>query len=274
MKNGLFSIGDFSRTCRLTVKALRLYDEQGIFKPGHVDPASGYRYYSSAQLAEADLIRLLRSLELPLEDIRRFIREEDPVRREALLEEHRRAIEERAERYRFIAASIERLLKEKEDVMERKIEIKELGDQPVLGVRFKTAMSEVGCHLGNSYGELFACLGKTGEFPAGPPFGLYHDDEYKEEDADVEACVPTVKLLPGEGNVKGYELSGAKVASTLHMGPYEQIGDTYQELMLWISEQGYRPSVPCREVYLVGPEQSDDPAEYRTEVQCPIVEVE
>ncbi|MBU4194738.1 MAG: MerR family DNA-binding transcriptional regulator, partial [Actinobacteria bacterium] len=55
MKNGLFSIGDFSRMCRLTVKALRLYDEQGVFKPGHADPASGYRYYSSAQLAEADL---------------------------------------------------------------------------------------------------------------------------------------------------------------------------------------------------------------------------
>ncbi len=272
MKNGLFSIGDFSRMCRLTVKALRLYDEQGIFKPGHVDPTSGYRYYSSAQLVEADLIRLLRSLELPLEDIRRFVREKDPVRREALLEEHRRAIEERAEGYRSIAASIERLLEEREGVMERKIEIKELGDQPVLGIRFKTAMSEIGDSLGNSYGELFACLGKTGEFPAGPPFLLYHDGEYKEEDADVEACVPTAKLLPGEGNVKGYGLSGAKVASTLHMGPYEQIGDTYQELMLWISDQGYHPSVPCREVYLVGPEQADDPAEYRTEVQCPIVE--
>ncbi|MBU4178851.1 MAG: GyrI-like domain-containing protein, partial [Actinobacteria bacterium] len=81
-------------------------------------------------------------------------------------------------------------------------------------------------------------------------------------------------IILRNGNVKGYELSGAKVASTLHMGPYEQIGGTYQELMLWISEQGYRPSVPCREVYLVGPEQSDDPAEYRTEVQCPIVEIE
>ncbi|MBU4194236.1 MAG: MerR family transcriptional regulator [Actinobacteria bacterium] len=274
MKNGLFSIGDFSRMCRLTVKALRLYDEQGIFKPGHVDPASGYRYYSSAQLAEADLIRLLRSLELPLEDIRRFVREDDPGRRNALLEEHRHAIEERAEGYRSIASSIERLLEEEEDVMEMKVEIKELAGQPVLGVRFKTDMSEVGCHLGKSYGALFAYLGKTGESPAGPPFGLYHDGEYKEEDADVEACVSTAKLLPGEGDVKGYELSGAKVASTLHMGPFEQIGDTYRELMLWISEQGYRPSKPCREIYLVGPEQSDDPADYRTEVQCPIVEIQ
>ena len=274
MKNGLFSIGDFSRMCRLTVKALRLYDEQGIFKPGHIDPTSGYRYYSSVQLAEADLIRMLRSLELPLEEIRRFIQEDDPSRRMDLLEEHRREIEQRAEGYRTIAASIERLLEEKEGVMERKIEVKELAGQPVLGVRFKTDMPDIGENLGRAYGTLFAHLGKMGEFPAGPPLSLYHDGEYKEEDADVEACVPTAKLLPGEGDVKGYELSGAKVASTLHMGPYEQVGDAYQELMLWISEQGYRPTSPCREYYLVGPEQSENPAEYRTEVICPIVEAE
>lgn len=274
MKNGLFTIGDFSRMCRLTVKALRLYDEQGIFKPGHIDPTSGYRYYSSVQLAEADLVRLLRSLELPLEEIRRFMQEDNPDRRMELLDEHRREMELRAEGYRAIAASIKSLLEEKEGVMERKIEIKELADQPVLGVRFKTDMSNISENLGKAYGSLFAYLGKMGEFPAGPPFCLYHDEEYKEEDTDLEACVPTAKLLPGEGDVKGYELSGARVASTLHMGSYEQIGDAYQELMPWISDQGYRPASPCREVYLVGPDTSENPAEYRTEIICPIVEAE
>lgn len=48
MGRELFSIGDFSRMSRLSVKALRLYDQEGILKPGYVDPQNGYRYYSSA----------------------------------------------------------------------------------------------------------------------------------------------------------------------------------------------------------------------------------
>jgi effector-binding domain-containing protein len=133
-------------------------------------------------------------------------------------------------------------------------------------------MSEIGRSIGEAYGKLFEYLGRTGEFPAGPPFCLYHDEEYKEEGADVEACVPTAQLLPGEGEVKSSELPGGKMASTLHMGPFDRIGEAYRDLMLWITEQGYSPAAPCREVYLVGPEQTDDPGEYRTEILCPVVE--
>lgn len=50
----LFSIGEFSRVSKISVKALRFYDERDLLKPGHVDAGSGHRYYSSAQLAEAN----------------------------------------------------------------------------------------------------------------------------------------------------------------------------------------------------------------------------
>ncbi len=44
------SIGEFARRSRLSVKALRLYDELGVLIPARVDEASGYRYYDVAQL--------------------------------------------------------------------------------------------------------------------------------------------------------------------------------------------------------------------------------
>jgi len=40
---GLVPIGRFSKMTRLSVKALRLYDENGLLPPAHVDPSSGYR---------------------------------------------------------------------------------------------------------------------------------------------------------------------------------------------------------------------------------------
>ena len=60
------SIGEFARRSRLSVKALRLYDELGVLVPARVDQASGYRYYDVAHLDAARLVAMLRQLELPL----------------------------------------------------------------------------------------------------------------------------------------------------------------------------------------------------------------
>ena len=60
------SIGEFARRSRLSVKALRLYDELGVLVPARVDEASGYRYYDVAQLEAARLVAMLRQLDLPL----------------------------------------------------------------------------------------------------------------------------------------------------------------------------------------------------------------
>lgn len=270
--NDLYSIGDFSRMCRITVKALRLYDEQGILKPGHVDPSSGYRYYSSAQLPEALVVRRLRDLDMPLDALRSFLREDDPAARQAILDSHRRRVEERAAEYLSYAASISRMIEEQEGVMENVVEIKELADQNVVGMRFKTDIADIGANIGKAYEALFGYLGRTGAFPSGPPVSVYYDEEYKEEGMDVESCVPTMDLLPGDGDVKGHVLAGGKVASTLHAGPYDQVGKDWDALMAWISENGWRPKPGGREIYLVGPGQTEDPAEFRTELACPVEE--
>ena len=56
MKN-LLTIGEFAKMCRLTVKTVRYYHEAGVLEPAFVDQDSGYRYYSHAQLMEAEKIR-------------------------------------------------------------------------------------------------------------------------------------------------------------------------------------------------------------------------
>ncbi|MEU9739830.1 MerR family transcriptional regulator [Micromonospora chersina] len=66
----LLTIGAFARAARLTPKALRLYDELGLLPPAAVDPHSGYRYYTPAQLDRARLIAALRRAGMPLAEIR------------------------------------------------------------------------------------------------------------------------------------------------------------------------------------------------------------
>jgi DNA-binding transcriptional MerR regulator len=67
------SIGEFARRSRLSLKALRLYDERGVLVPSRVDQASGYRYYDAAQVDQARLVVMLRQLQLPLAAIRELL---------------------------------------------------------------------------------------------------------------------------------------------------------------------------------------------------------
>ncbi|MFF0103745.1 MerR family transcriptional regulator [Streptomyces hirsutus] len=64
------TIGAFAKACRLSPKALRLYDELDLLRPARVDPDTGYRYYAAGQLERARLVAWLRRLGMPLAEIR------------------------------------------------------------------------------------------------------------------------------------------------------------------------------------------------------------
>ncbi|NEA61856.1 MerR family transcriptional regulator [Streptomyces sp. SID12488] len=66
----MLTIGAFAKACRLSPKALRLYDELDLLRPARVDPDTGYRYYAVEQLEQARLVAWLRRLGMPLAHIR------------------------------------------------------------------------------------------------------------------------------------------------------------------------------------------------------------
>ncbi len=69
----LVTIGEFARLSRLSAKALRRYDELGLFRPALVDPVNGYRYYDPAQVEGARLVAWLRRIGMPLNRIGRVV---------------------------------------------------------------------------------------------------------------------------------------------------------------------------------------------------------
>ena len=61
--------GRFQAMTGLSAKALRLYAERAIIAPDTVDPRSGYRLYSSAQMRHGMLADLLRRAQVPLSEL-------------------------------------------------------------------------------------------------------------------------------------------------------------------------------------------------------------
>lgn len=63
----MFTIGEFSRICQVSIKTLRHYDKVGLLKPAKVDALTGYRYYQQGQLEVMLLIQRLKRYGFPLE---------------------------------------------------------------------------------------------------------------------------------------------------------------------------------------------------------------
>lgn len=67
----MFKIGELSKLCKISVKTLRYYDNEGILVPDEVDKFTGYRYYSASKLADCNSIIALKELGFTLDEIKK-----------------------------------------------------------------------------------------------------------------------------------------------------------------------------------------------------------
>ena len=65
----MFYIGEFSKMGKTAIKTLRHYDRIGLLHPEAVDGATGYRLYTTRQLAELRRIQSLRQAGLSVEEV-------------------------------------------------------------------------------------------------------------------------------------------------------------------------------------------------------------
>src|SRR3954452_24302912 len=100
----LMPIGRFSRLTGVGVKALRNYDEVRLLVPAAVDDETGYRFYSPDQVDRAEAIRLLRRLDMPLDEIRSTLAANDPAALRSALVSHQRQMASRDSELRAASA--------------------------------------------------------------------------------------------------------------------------------------------------------------------------
>jgi DNA-binding transcriptional MerR regulator len=178
----MFTIGDFARHGRVSVRMLRHYDATGLLRPVHVDPASGYRYYTAAQLARLNRIIALKDLGFTLQQVQEIVDEKVSA------EELRGMLRlRRAELETAMAAAGAQLVQ----VEARLRAIESEGRMPTNDVVIKgvptvrvaeltaTAASfepeDIGPVIGPLYDELFLRLGSAGVTPTGPGVAYYED---------------------------------------------------------------------------------------------------
>jgi effector-binding domain-containing protein len=109
---------------------------------------------------------------------------------------------------------------------------------------------------------------KFGRLVCGKPLNLYYDEGYKEDNADIETCLPIRKGKKEDG-IEVKQLTGGPAITLIHKGPYDQLGRSYEAIINWSKEKGLNLKGPSREVYLKGPGMilRGNPKNYLTEIQ-------
>ncbi|VAW07348.1 Transcriptional regulator, MerR family [hydrothermal vent metagenome] len=266
----LVPIGRFSKMTRLSIRALRLYDESGLLRPAHVDPSSGYRYYDLGQANRAEAVRILRSVDMPLDEIVAVLETDDPELVHKQLIIHRERLAERLATQERMLAYLESLIQRKEGIMPYDVQILEEMPRLVAATKVRTNLRRIGDDIGAGFGTLMQGLGRAGIAPSGAPLIVYHDVIDEETEGYIEICVPVDRSIPNAAEVYTRELEGGAMASTVHHGPYQEIAPAYHTLTGWVSEHGHELAGPPRETYLNDP-QVVLPEDLLTRVDFPIV---
>jgi DNA-binding transcriptional MerR regulator len=264
----MFTIGEFSRISRLSIKTLRFYHEKGILVPSCVDERTGYRYYDRRNLDKARVVIQFRRMEFPVSQIKEILEQyNDESDILEYLRQQRDVLGRRLRECRDLVRSLDRIISQEQEaqttMQDSDFEVQEKTLQPVLvaGVRIRGKYSECG--------KGFAQVARRfGRHVCGKAMCLYYDGEYREDDADFEACLP-VRQGPSVEGISVRELPGGRCVALLHKGPYELLGRSYAKIMAYVKDHGYSVLLPTREVYLKGPGMflRGNPKNYLTEIQ-------
>ncbi|QBD75834.1 MerR family transcriptional regulator [Ktedonosporobacter rubrisoli] len=266
----MFLIGDFSKLSRVPVKTLRYYDEIGLFKPMKVDHFTGYRYYSASQLPRLNRILALRDLGFTLEQIAQLLDEELPLAQlQGMFRLRQAELQQQLIQGRLRLMQVEARLRqiEQENTMPTyDVVVKQIA--PLLVASIRTVIPGYD-EVGPLFDELDSYLQRSNN--EGLDLALWHDEGYKERDIDAEAAVTLKQRIAETERIKVHELPAATVASLVHHGAYNTIGQAYDTLLKWIEVNGYEIDGPNRELYLhCGEPVRQDDASYITEIQFPI----
>jgi DNA-binding transcriptional MerR regulator len=271
----MFSIGEFARHGRISVRMLRHYDAIGVLVPATVDPVSGYRFYQAGQLSRLNRIIALRDLGFSLRQVQQILDEQvSGAELRGMLKLRRAELSAQIEADTARLSRIEARLRaiEREDVVPGDgVVVKPLPAIRVAELTGTAAGYEPAAItpvIQPLYGDLFCRLARAGLAPTGPAVAYYEDFPHGEGAITVHAAVQFAAGPDDDHDFSVVDLPEVRCAATvIHHGSMDDVLPTVQALARWIDASGYRSAGYPRELTI---EHSDDRDKWVTELQEPV----
>jgi DNA-binding transcriptional MerR regulator/predicted transcriptional regulator YdeE len=278
----MFTIGDFAGLGRVSVRMLRHYDAIGLLPPAHVDPHTGYRYYTASQLKLLNRVIALKDLGFSLQQVQALIDEKvDAGELRGMLRLRRAELEAQVQRDGVRLALVDARLRliESEghmdtgDVVLKNLPPLRIAELSATATSYDdpTSITE---NLSPLYPRLMELMTRSGVPMCGSPIAYYlaAPTGPGDETITVHAGFPIGDAEVGDD--PGFDVTVLpaveQAATALHEGPMSEAFRTGQKIANWIDDNGYRTVDPgyAREVYLDCPPGEFD--KWVTEMQVPV----
>jgi len=270
----LFKIGEFSKLVRVSARMLRYYEQNGLLAPAEVDRFTGYRLYAAAQIPLLSRITQLRDMGFGVDEIKALLPQFDDsaAMHEALQRKHAQvqsAIVAEQQKLEQIAALRGQLQKKESNTMVFEVQLKHIPAEQVLALRETVPTPQDEPEL---WQKLAAFVQQRGIDAAICGYSIYHDDGYKETDADIEIAVNVPVPGASEGNFQFKELPAiAQCATVQFSGPYTGFNEAFTKLASWIETNGYQMvDGPIRGKAIRSYVNAMSEADFLTELQVPV----
>lgn len=264
----MFSIGQFSKTCMVTVKALRHYDKLGLIKPEYTDKWTGYRYYGEEQIPLMLSIIRLKRYGFSLNEIKEILSETDKKELFLKMEKQKALLEGQRSEIDGIIAELNRHLQNFErtgDIMNYRnnyeITLEQAEPKAVLASRQMMSVAE----FGKYYGQIFERAAKNRIRLTYETMAIYHDKEFNQDWSDIEVAVCVEN--PAEAD---RVIDSGLCAVTVHRGGYSNLSDAYATLVEWIGENGYEIAAAPYEIYVKNQYDKLPPEQWETKIFFPV----
>jgi len=251
------STGEFAHRTRLTIKALRVYDEAGLLRPAFVDPSTGHRRYAIGQVRLGLLIGMLRGADMSLAEIGPLLGDFDADREAAAdrLERFLRELEMRHTGRRFLIRHIHAILREEGQPM-FPIQTRHVPAQRVMSMQRRLRAPETEGFVREAKAAFAGHL--NGISPTGPFTLIFHGVVDHESDGPLEAilgCPDEVQVTDEIGIRVEPAHDEAFTTITKAQWDFPAILAAY-DAVAGSAEVAARPKgrLSCREVYVAEPE--------------------
>jgi DNA-binding transcriptional MerR regulator len=271
----MLKIGDFSKICQTSVRALRHWESQGLLKPALSDPRTGYRYYTIDQIEQVNRILALRTMGLSLAQIASLMAENVTITDiRAMLRLKQAELQQQIAQAAEMLTVVESRLSEIDSdgtLPGYEVALKSVEAQPVLAVRQTLPDMQALVDL------LYETHGYAREKASTNLLAVFYDDGYQDETLDVEVGFPvetgsrhpiplkhgremSLRVLPGV----------EQLACTIHRGEWLKLSHGYISLGRWIVNNGYQIAGAGREIFHAIDWDNQQNATV-TELQFPVV---
>jgi effector-binding domain-containing protein len=112
--------------------------------------------------------------------------------------------------------------------------------------------------------QVWAFLKANGGLHPGHNLFLYHHAEHRSEAMNIDFGVQVARRFEGEGSVRCIETPAGEVARTVHVGPYDRLGDAHDALHAWCADHNRKIGQASWEIY---GDWNNDPALLETTIK-------